>query len=112
MSTPNDIELTVKTMEERKKEFMIGLEKLTRETGIIINGCGCCGSPSLDEASDAELHDPEAGYGYGYAGEVAWISRANNYDWTNFSDSIVRSSTLAQADAACGVVPGAMGLGR
>lgn len=82
----------MKTREEREKEFLIGLEKLTRETGIIIGGCGCCGSPSLDEASDAELSDPDAGYGYGYAGEVSWISHADSYDWERFSDSIVRSN--------------------
>lgn len=29
----------MKTKEEREKEFMIGLAKLTRETGIIISGC-------------------------------------------------------------------------
>jgi len=82
----------MKTKEDREKEFMTGLAKLTRETGITIGGCGCCGSPSLNEGSDAELSDPEAGYGYGYAGEVRWISHVDDYDWKNFSDSIVRSN--------------------
>ena len=86
--------LNMKTKKERKRQFLIGLTKLTRETGITIGGCGCCGSPSIDEASDAELSDPDAGYGYGYAGEVAWISHADDYDWKNFSDSIVRSNAL------------------
>ncbi len=79
-----------KTKEDREAEFMIGLARLTRETGITIGGCGCCGSPSLDEASDAELGDHDAGYGYGDAGQVVWISRANDYAWRNFNYSIVR----------------------
>lgn len=91
----------MKTKEEREKEFLIGLAKLTRETGITIGGCGCCGSPSLDEASDAELSDPDAGYGYGYAGEVSWISHADDCNWKNFSDSIVRSNVRSEPpDAA------------
>ena len=91
----------MKTKEEREKEFLIGLAKLTRETGITIGGCGCCGSPSIDEASDAELSDPDAGYGYGYAGEVSWISHADDCNWKNFSDSIVRSNVRSEPpDAA------------
>lgn len=82
----------MKTKEEREKEFMIGLTKLTRETGIIISGCGCCGSPVLDEADDAALNDPDAGYGYGYASEVTWISHFDDYHWKNFNNSIVRST--------------------
>ncbi len=88
----NDKTQSMKTKEEREKEFLIGLAKLTRETGIIISGCGCCGSPSIDEASDAELSDPDAGYGYGSSKEVIRISHADALDWKNFSDSIVRSN--------------------
>ena len=34
-------------MNDAEKEFLRGLTKLTKKTGIAINGCGCCGSPSL-----------------------------------------------------------------
>ena len=32
---------------EKKREFIRELTKLTRRTGVIIGGCGCCGSPYL-----------------------------------------------------------------
>ena len=35
------------TKSEKFEAFRVGLEKLTRETGVVIGGCGCCGSPSL-----------------------------------------------------------------
>lgn len=81
----------MKTTKERENEFLIGLAKLTRETGIKIAGCGCCGSPEIVDSSDDELGDKDAGYGYGFAGEVTWISHADDYNWKNFSKSIVRS---------------------
>ena len=48
-------------MTEHENKFLIGLEKLTRETGITIGGCGCCGGQFLDEADQDELHK-EAGF--------------------------------------------------
>lgn len=83
--------MSMKTRKEREKEFMVGLAKLTRETGIIISGCGCCGSPFLGEAGEAALSDPDAGYGYGWAGEVSWISHDDSGDWNSFGETIVRS---------------------
>jgi len=77
----------MKTREEREREFMTGLTELTRRTGIVIGGCGCCGSPALDETKQL---DPQAGYGYGYAGEVSWVSPDDDYAWKNFGKTIVR----------------------
>ena len=99
-------EYGAKTKEEREAEFLIGLTKLTRETGIKIGGCGCCGSPWIDEASDAEMNNSEAGYGHGGADQVVWISRADDYEWRNFSHSIVRS------DAANVKTTGDTGIGE
>ena len=82
----------MKTESERKAEFLIGLAKLTRETGICISGCGCCGSPALDAMDDDELPDERAGYGYGSAGEVLWISPSDSHVWERFADSIARVS--------------------
>lgn len=39
-------------MEERLCEFLEKLSALTREYGIVINGCGCCGSPWLEDMSN------------------------------------------------------------
>lgn len=38
-------------MTDNMRNFLDGLTKLTMETGIMIAGCGCCGSPYLSEAS-------------------------------------------------------------
>ena len=34
------------------EEFLKDLGELTRKHGILISGCGCCGSPSLFETKD------------------------------------------------------------
>jgi hypothetical protein len=81
------------TRAEKEREFLIGLTELTRRTGVVIGGCGCCGSPFIDEVKHtATVDDPLAGYGYGFSGGVHWISPTDNYDWENYADSIVRAS--------------------
>ncbi len=86
----------MKTLEEREREFMIGLAKLTRKTGITISGCGCCSSPRLDAATEHDaLSDPRSGYGFGYAGEVCWLSPKDEHNWKDYSDSIVRPNDAA-----------------
>lgn len=32
---------------EREQQFLDGLTELTKRTGVVIAGCGCCGSPFL-----------------------------------------------------------------
>jgi len=32
---------------EKEKAFLMDLEDISRKHGIIIEGCGCCGSPGL-----------------------------------------------------------------
>lgn len=34
-------------MTDNEKHFMIGLARLTKETGVAIWACGCCDSPQL-----------------------------------------------------------------
>ena len=58
-------------MTEAEKRFLIGLTKLTKETGIKIKGCGCCGSPFLAKC--------EGGKGYCFRGrgipaDVEWVN--------------------------------------
>lgn len=73
---------------DKERAFLIGLAKLTRETGIAIGGCGCCGSPSLD---DAEITSDESGYSSGHgAMDVRWTDPADAWGWGNYRESIVR----------------------
>lgn len=74
-------------MDEKEKQFLIGLEKLTRETGVAIGGCGCCGSPFLHPAMPEELVG-EAGYAY--VDKVEWISPYDKYDWEKNAANIVK----------------------
>lgn len=47
--------------EDKERAFLSDLEWLTRKHGVMIFGCGCCGSPSLVELDEEQLV-PEAGY--------------------------------------------------
>jgi hypothetical protein len=75
---------------EQEKAFIRGLEKLTRETGIVIHGCGCCDSPSL-YSIEKEKIPTEAGYCFGAypGGEVQWMKPADYY-WEKHKTKIVR----------------------
>lgn len=42
-------------MNNRLKDFLTGLTKLTNETEIIIDGCGCCDSPFLELFNDTPI---------------------------------------------------------
>ena len=61
------------TKSEKFETFRVGLEKLTRETGVVIGGCGCCGSPSLFEMT-AEDKAPGTGYIYTKGKEGEFLS--------------------------------------
>ena len=76
----------MRSSEERKRTFILGLEKLTRENGIIIGGCGCCGSPYLSNAEEGKLTE-EAGY---KSDEIMWVSPSDDYDWKEYSHQIVK----------------------
>lgn len=80
----------MKVLSKAEKKFLIGLEKLTRETGIVIGGCGCCGSPFLNTLTDIERGD-EAGYGLGFDGEVCWLSPSEcTAIWKHLCKTIVK----------------------
>ena len=73
-------------LNENERAFLIGLEKLTRETGIKIDGCGCCGSPYLLEA---DITDARSGYGMS-DGQVEWFDPSYDYYWGRYSHTIVK----------------------
>ena len=77
-------------MTDNEQLFLIGLERLSRETGVKVQGCGCCSSLYLFEFDDDELSS-ESGYGFSSAGEVCWISKNDLYEWGLHSESIVKS---------------------
>jgi len=81
------------TLEEREKAFLLELTALTRKHGLCIAGCGCCGSPSVDELTPEDLV-PEAGYGYGYTGQVVWIAPTDNYGWATYGGTIIKVEGL------------------
>jgi hypothetical protein len=83
----------MREISEKEKQFIIGLEKLSRKTGVIVEGCGCCGSPSLRTLDISDM-PPEAGYAFG-AGmcEVAWLSPSDKAVWENYSEDLVKDKT-------------------
>lgn len=39
---------------ERQAAFLRELSELSKKYGIVVDGCGCCGSPFIYEAEEAE----------------------------------------------------------
>ena len=58
--------------------FLRDLEALTIKHGVVIGGCGCCGSPGLFDAPQ----NPEAGF-YRYVDYLQFIHPSDAYDWKN-----------------------------
>lgn len=75
-------------MNDKEKQFIIGLEKLTRETGIAIGGCGCCGSPYLYKVETITRN--ESGYSITEGDNVTWIDPADEVGWNLYKDKIVK----------------------
>ena len=83
------MEKATNTMEDKENKFIIELEKLTRKYGIVICGCGCCGSPRLDKINLTK-ESKLAGYGSDGRCDIVWISPNNSYDWDNYRNSIIK----------------------
>jgi hypothetical protein len=43
------------TVEDRKRAFLDDLALITKQWGIVIAGCGCCGSPFLETVAEWRL---------------------------------------------------------
>lgn len=72
----------------RRLAFMLELRELTLKHGVSIGGCGCCGSPWLNE--DADVSDERAGYCSEDGCELLWVAPSDEYDWEHYSADIVR----------------------
>ena len=88
-------------MNTKQREFIIELETLTRKYGISIGGCGCCGSPWLED--DADVSDDQSGYAY-YKGDnrpnysydegdecinLRWVAPTNS-EWKYSKNDIIK----------------------
>lgn len=73
------------TYEEREREFMRELSALTKKHGVVVSGCGCCGSPALED-----LVADEADAGYAYVGHVRWVTPSDVYEWNTYGKEIVK----------------------
>lgn len=62
------------TMTDAEKKFLEGLTKLTLETGVVIGGCGCCGSPFLDDAKSLRAKRVTGGE-YTYGDSVEFVGK-------------------------------------
>jgi hypothetical protein len=77
-------------MNSNEKAFLVGLEKLSRETGVVVCGCGCCGSPFLNALETPESVDV-AGYSAdddSLVSEIRWVSPADDYVWNEYKGRI------------------------
>ena len=54
-------DVNVMDRENRVEAFMKDLEQLTKKHGIVIDACGCCGSPWVE---DMETHEMLASHLY------------------------------------------------
>ena len=72
-------------MTNNEKKFILGLEKLTRETGIAIHGCGCCGSPFLREVEVSK----DSGYSAEDCENISWADPKDDF-WDYLKDNIVK----------------------
>ena len=72
----------------RRLAFLLELRELTRKHGISIGGCGCCGSPFLDEAAD--VSDDRAGYVEKNGDDLRWVAPSDKQGWKDHADRIVR----------------------
>ena len=66
---------------EQLRAFLIELSELSRKHGLLIGGCGCCGSPYIMRKEDDQ--EP-SGYFTNYSNDLSWISPRIPPDWQTF----------------------------
>ena len=88
----------MKELTEAQRKFLLGLTELTRETGVGVGGCGCCGSPFLVKA---KFTSSESGYGLtdGLYETVEWLDPTESYSWEKWRDRIVKPTNAETVSA-------------
>ena len=67
---------TEELTQEKVDAFLVGLTKLTMETGVEIGGCGCCGSPYLNHLDRCMVSTT-----FGYLCELIEEGRYDRVSW-------------------------------
>lgn len=57
--------MTETEKKENEAQFLRQLSKLTNDYGLLVDGCGCCGSPFLTELAE----DRKPGF---YSDSLSW----------------------------------------
>jgi uncharacterized protein with von Willebrand factor type A (vWA) domain len=86
-------ELDPLELDKDELAFILGLEKLTRDTGMMLSPDGVL----TRVENEASRDNPEAGYGFeafsycfGTFDRLIWIDPENEDDWIDYSHTIVR----------------------
>lgn len=66
---------------DKEKAFLKDLRKLAIKHGIVIDGCGCCGSPYLSNAPD----DAQTGF-YVYDDQVEFVHPSDKHTWGEYKN--------------------------
>lgn len=61
--------------------FLRDLNALVSKHGLVIGGCGCCGSPWVVDAPE----NPEDGF-YRFGTRLEFIHPSDEYDWEKYGD--------------------------
>lgn len=60
-------------------QFLVEITELSRKYRVLINGCGCCGSPSLEALpASGKYYKMKDGSGYG---ELKWFESDKDVEW-------------------------------
>ena len=76
--------MSTNNIDERHRAFLLDLRELAVKHKLVVSGCGCCGSPSIE---DIERVDPKAGYSYDYF--IRWMSPDDEFQWKESGDKVV-----------------------